>query len=47
MQSITIDLNQFTPMERQAIESAASEKKMTLEQFISFLLSGVATPEHR
>lgn len=46
MQSvITVDLSYFTPMERANLERAASEKQMTLEQFVTFLLSGVATPQ--
>jgi hypothetical protein len=45
MQSeITIDLTHFTPLELANIERAASEKQMTLEQFVTFLISGVATP---
>lgn len=42
---ITIDLSAFTPMELSNIQAAASAKKMTLHEYLIFLLSGVATPE--
>ena len=41
---VTIDLSQFTAMELANIKLAAQGKKMTLEEYIAFLLQGVATP---
>lgn len=42
--AITVDLTQFTPMELANIELAANSKKMSIEEYIIFLLQGVATP---
>ena len=35
---VIIDLSVFQPSERQALELAASEKNMTLQEYISFVL---------
>lgn len=42
---IVIDLSAFTPMELSNIRAAAAAKKMTLDEYLIFLLSGVATPQ--
>ena len=43
--NILIDLSGFTPSELLKIEAAAEAKKMTIEQFVLFLLQGVQTPK--
>ena len=45
METLTIDLSRFTDMERQSLEAAAAINNMTLEQYVAFLIQGVATPK--
>lgn len=41
---IHIDLSDFTPGELSKLEAAAESQKMTLEQYVVFLIHGVQTP---
>lgn len=43
--SVNVDLSGFTPSELLKIEAAAESKKMTVEQYLLFLLQGVQTPK--
>lgn len=43
---LTVNLSDFTPMELANIENAAKAKNMTVQEYIIFLLEGVATPNN-
>ena len=42
---IVIDLSSFTKMELANIEQAALSMGMSMQQYVVFLMSGVATPK--